>query len=159
MEVKSSWDMWNTCPNGAALIQSKTKPTNQLRSTSKAAADRKSLWGGPGVRQEKKKTNKKSPKNNKTPKLPHPSFSPFLVTIFRAWSCMSMPQKRPGKREGRKDFHRSSPFHSMFLFIHLFLIKETVHLQLFIGVQIWSQIASCPRQEAERGGKRSGMAY
>lgn len=76
-------------------------------------------------------------RGKKPQNFPHPSFSPFLVTIFRASSYRSMPQWRHRKREGRRDFHRSSLFHYIFfLFINLFPIKETVDLQLFIGVQI-----------------------
>lgn len=52
----------------------KQNKPNQLRSTSKAAADGTIPLGGPGVRQE---TNKQ-----KTPQLPHPSFCPFFVTFF-----------------------------------------------------------------------------
>lgn len=53
-------------------------------------------------------------RKKKSTKFPHPSFSPFLVTIFKAWSYRGMPQWRHGRREGRKDFHRSSLFHYIF---------------------------------------------
>lgn len=46
----------------------------------------------------------------------------------------------------------------MFLFVNLFPIKETAHLQLFIGEQIRSQIASYQgrRQRGERK-KQNGL--
>lgn len=136
VEVKSSW----TCEIHVQMGQLwfKAKQT-QLRSTSKAAADGKSLWGGPGVGQEEKPQN-----------FPQPSFFPFLVTPVRAWSYRSMPQWRHGKRE-RRIFRGQVSCITFFIFNNLFPIKETVHLQLFIGVQIWSQRASCPRQ---RGGRK-----
>lgn len=116
VEVKSSC----TCEIHVQMGQLwfKAKQT-QLRSTSKAAADGKSLWGGPGVGQEEKPQN-----------FPQPSFFPFLVTPVRAWSYRSMPQWRHGKRE-RRIFRGQVSCITFFIFNNLFPIKETVHLQLF----------------------------
>lgn len=151
VEVKSSWDMWNTRPNGAALIQSKTKSTNQLRSTSKAAADGKSLWGGPGVRQEK------------NPKPPPPFFFPFFGNHF--WSLKlhehaSTETREKGRKEERKEGFsevRSLPLHVFF--IYYFISNERDRTSTFYRSANMKPSSFLPKAGGTEREERNGMAY
>jgi len=70
---------------------------------------------------------------------------------------MTMSQHRQGKREGRKDPHRSSPFHYLGFFI--ISNKRDSTSPTFYRSANMNPNSFLPKLGGGDGGERNGMAY
>lgn len=99
-----SWDLGRTCPNGAALIQSKTKPTNQ------GQPQRLQLAGNPSG--EVQVLGRK-----KIPALVFFNILNIYVYIKKTFLESEVTRAYSKREKGKEDFHRPCPCHHTFLFI------------------------------------------
>lgn len=135
-----SWELGHTCPNGAALIQSETKPTDQ------GQPQRLQLAGNPSGEVQVLGRKKR---------FLHSFFNILNIYVYIKKTFLESEVTRAysNREKGKEDFHRPCPCHHTFLFIS---DKRDSTPPTYHECK-QSQTALCPRWEAETGDKEVEM--